>query len=82
MAERLERSEEEIGSSLAESLTGHHRRMFYERHGSLALLMILILFLAPCTCRSVTGLLGSLVGVVLSVAIYDLMPPLWRMCGR
>lgn len=66
---------------MAESLTGHHRT-FYERHRSLALLMILILFLAPFVRLSVTGLLGSLVGVVLSVTAYYLMPPLWRMCGR
>ena len=67
---------------MAESLTGHHRRTFYERHRSLALLMILILFLAPFVRLSVTDLLGSLVGVVLSVAAYYLMPLLWRMCGR
>jgi hypothetical protein len=67
---------------LAESLTAHHPCTFYEPHRSLVLLVILILFLAPFVGLSVTDLLGSLVGVVLSVAASYLMPPLWRMCGR
>ena len=70
------------GLSLSESLTGDHRRGFYERHRSLAVLMILILFLAPFAGLYVTGLLGAAIGVVLSVAAYYLMPPLWRMIGR
>ncbi|HEX5645435.1 MAG TPA: hypothetical protein VFX56_00580 [Nitrospira sp.] len=70
------------GLSFTESLTGHHRRTFYERHRSLAVLMILILFLAPFAGLYVTGLLGSVVGVVLSVAAYYLMPPLWLLLGR
>jgi hypothetical protein len=68
--------------SFTESLTGHHRRTFYEGHRSLAVLMILILFLAPFAGLYVTGLLGSVVGVVLSVAAYYLMPLLWRLVGR
>lgn len=44
--------------------------------------MILILFLAPFAGLYVTGLLGSVVGVVLSVAAYYLMPLLWRLVGR
>jgi hypothetical protein len=69
------------GLSVTESLTGHHRRQFYELHRSLGLLMVLILFLAPFAGLHVTGLLGSVVGVVLSVVVYYLMPPLWRMFG-
>ena len=68
--------------SFAEALTGHHRRRFYEHHRSLALLMILILLLAPFAGLYVTGLLGSVFGVVLSVVAYYLMPPLWLMLGR
>ena len=68
--------------SFSESLTTDHRRMFYERHRSLAVLMILILFLAPFAGLYVTGLLGSVVGVVLSVAAYYLVPPLWLTFGR
>ena len=70
------------GLSFPESLTGHHRRTFYERHRSLALLMILILFLAPFAGLYVTGLLGSVVGVVLSITAYYLMPLLWSMFSR
>lgn len=70
------------GPSFTESLTGHHHRTFYERHRSLPLLMMLIFFLAPFAGLSVTGLLGSVVGVVLSVAAYYLVPPLWLMFGR
>ena len=70
------------GLSFAESLTGHHRRTFYERHRSLAVLMILILFLAPFAGIYVTGLLGAVLGVVLSVAAYFLLPPLWLLLGR
>lgn len=70
------------GLSFSESFTGDHRRTFYERHRSLAVVMILTLFLAPFAGLYVTGLLGSVVGVVLSVAAYYLMPPLWGMVGR
>jgi fatty-acid desaturase len=63
--------------SFFESLTSDHRRRFYERHRSLALLLILILVLAPFAGLYVTGLLGSVVGVLLSVAAYYLTPPLW-----
>ena len=70
------------GLSLAESLTADHRRTFYERHRSLAILMILILFLAPFAGLYITGLLGAVTGVGLSVAAYVLLPPLWLLLGR
>ena len=70
------------GPSFSESLTADHRRTFYERHRSLAVLMILILFLAPFAGLYVTGLLGSMIGVGLSVAAYFLLPPLWLLFGR
>ncbi len=41
--------------------------------------MILILLLAPFAGLYVTGLLGSVIGVLLSVAAYYLTPPLWIM---
>lgn len=65
--------------SFFESLTSDHRRRFYEQHRSLALLMILLLLLAPFIGLYVTGLLGSVLGVLLSVAAYFLMPPFWIM---
>jgi thiamine transporter ThiT len=65
--------------SFFESLTGDHRRRFYEQHRSLALLMILILLVAPFAGLYVTGLVGSVLGVLLSVIAYYLTPPLWIM---
>ncbi len=65
--------------SFFESLTSDHRRRFYECHRRLALFMILIVLLAPFAGLYVTGLLGSVVGVLLSVAAYYLTPPLWIM---
>jgi hypothetical protein len=64
------------------SLTSDYRRKFYEGHRGLALLMILILFLAPFAGLYVTGLLGSVLGVLLSVAAYYLTPSLWLLLGR
>jgi thiamine transporter ThiT len=65
--------------SFFESLTSDHRRRFYEHHRSLALLLILVLLLAPFAGLYVTGLLGLVVGVLLSGAAYYLTPPLWIM---
>jgi len=68
--------------SFAEALNGEHRRRFYERHRSLALMMILILLLAPFAGLYVTGLLGVVVGLVLSVAAYYLIPLFSVLLGR
>jgi hypothetical protein len=67
---------------VTESLTSDYRRKFYEGHRPIALLMILILFLAPFVGLYVTGLLGSVLGVLLSVAAYYLTPSLWLLLGR
>jgi len=63
--------------SFADSLSGDHRRRFYEGHQSIALLMILIVFLSPFAGLYVTGLFGAVLGVLLSVAAYYLTPYLW-----
>lgn len=63
--------------SFTDSLKSDQRRNFYERHQSIAILMILIVFLAPFAGLYVTGLLGAVVGVVLSVACYYLTPYTW-----
>lgn len=63
--------------SFADSLSGDHRRRFYEGHRSIALLMILIVFLSPFAGLYVTGLFGAVLGVLLSVAAYYLTPYLW-----
>jgi len=68
--------------SIAEALSGDYRQRFYEGHRSLALLMILILLLAPFAGLYVTGLLGAILGIVSSVAAYYLVPLLGLVLGR
>lgn len=63
--------------SFIESLSSDHRRAFYEGHRSLALWMILIVFLAPFAGLYVASLLGAAVGVLLSFAAFYFTPYLW-----
>ena len=60
-----------------DSFNSEHRRRFYEGHRSLALLMILIVFLSPFAGLYVAGLFGAVIGVLLSFAAYYLTPYLW-----
>ncbi len=60
-----------------DSLKLDQRRRFYERHRSVAMTMIAIVFLLPFAGLYVTGLLGAVGGVLLSVAMYYLTPYLW-----
>ena len=60
-----------------ESFNSDHRRRFYEGHRSLALLMILIVFLSPFAGLYVVSLFGAVIGVLLSFAAYYLAPYLW-----
>lgn len=53
------------------------RRKFYEDHRSLALFMILVVFAAPFAGLYVAGLLGVVIGVLVSAAAYVLIPLLW-----
>jgi hypothetical protein len=65
-----------VGSELSftDSLRSDHRRNFYEGHRSIAILMILIVFLFPFAGLYVTGLFGAVLGMLLSVAAYYLTP--------
>ena len=63
--------------SFTDSLQSGQRRDFYERHQSIAIVMILIVFMAPFAGLYVTGLLGAVIGVVLSVSCYYLTPYAW-----
>lgn len=65
------------GLSLMDSFNSEHRRRFYEGHRSLALLMILIVFLSPFAGLYVAALFGAVIGVLLSFAAYYLTPYLW-----
>ena len=60
--------------SFTDSLTSDERRNFYERHRSIAIVMILIVFLLPFAGLYVTGLFGAVLGVLVSVASYCLTP--------
>lgn len=65
------------GMSFADSLKSEERRRFYEQHRSVAILMIVIVFLSPFAGLYVTGLFGAVLGVVVSVACYYLAPYVW-----
>jgi hypothetical protein len=67
--------------SFIESLNSERRRRFYEGHRSLALLMILIVFLSPFAGLYVASLFGAVVGVLLSFAAYYLAPFIWCKIG-
>ena len=64
-------------SNSASSFSAEARRRFYEDHRSLALFMILIVFVAPFAGLYVAGLLGVGIGVLLSAAAYVVLPWLW-----
>lgn len=53
------------------------RRRFYEDHRSLALFMILFVFAAPFAGLYVAGILGVVIGVLVSAAAYVLIPWIW-----
>lgn len=60
--------------SFTDSLKEHQRNEFYERHKSIAVAMILVVFLLPFVGLFITGLFGAVLGVVVSVLAYYLTP--------
>jgi hypothetical protein len=60
-----------------ESFNSEYRRRFYEGHRSLALLMVLIVFLSPFAGLYVANLFGAVLGVLISFVAYYLTPYLW-----
>jgi hypothetical protein len=69
-------------SDSAGSFSAEARRTFYEAHRSLALFMILIVFVAPFAGLYVAGPLGVVFGVLVSAAAYLLTPCLWKWIGN
>lgn len=63
------------------SFNSECRRRFYEGHRSLALLLILIVFLSPFAGLYVASIFGAVIGVLLSFAAYYLTPFIWRTIG-
>lgn len=63
------------------SLSAESRRAFYEAHPSIALFMLLVVLAAPFAGLYVAGLLGVVIGVLLSAGAYVLTPPAWKWIG-
>ena len=63
------------------SFSAESRRAFYEGHRSLALFMLLVVFTAPFAGLYVAGLLGVVIGVVVSAVAYVLTPSVWKWIG-
>jgi uncharacterized membrane protein len=57
------------------------RRAFYEAHPSIALFMLLVVLMAPFAGLYVAGLLGVVIGVLVSAAAYMLTPLAWKWIG-
>ncbi len=68
-------------SDSATSFSAEARRTFYEAHRSLALFMLLVVFAAPFAGLYVAGLLGVVIGVLVSAAAYVLAPSVWKWIG-
>lgn len=68
-------------SKRSHSLSAESRRAFYEAHPSIALFMLLVVAAAPFAGLYVAGLLGVVIGVLVSAAAYVLAPPTWKWVG-
>lgn len=68
-------------SRVTNSFTTDSRRAFYEAHPSIALFMLLVVLAAPFAGLYVAGLLGVVVGVLVSAAAYVLTPCVWKWIG-
>ncbi len=60
--------------SFSDSLKSDQRQSFYERNKTIAIAMILAVFLMPFAGVYVQGLFGAVCGVVFSIAAYYLTP--------
>ena len=63
------------------SFSAESRRAFYEAHPSIALFMLLVVLAAPFAGLYVAGLLGVVVGVLVSAVAYVLTPCFWKWIG-
>ena len=60
--------------SLSDSLKSVQRQAFYEGHKDIALIMIFVVFLFPLFGVYISGLLGAVLGMLLSTITYFLTP--------
>lgn len=70
-----------FGNSFTDSFNSDDRRRCYEGHRSLALLMILFVFLSPFAGLFVANLSGAVIGLLLTFATYYLTPYLRLKIG-
>ena len=63
-----------LDSSFKGLLTSERRRDFYERHKSIAVLMILIVFISPIFGVFLEGVPGLLLGAIVPIVGYYLLP--------
>ena len=63
-----------VERSFKDSITAERRRDFYERHKPLAVLMVLIVFSCPILGVFLKGVPGLILGVVIPVVGYYLIP--------
>ena len=66
-----------LDPSFKSSLTSERRRDFYERHKSIAVLMVLIVFISPILGVFLEGVPGLLVGAIVPIVGYYLLPYLF-----
>lgn len=64
-----------------DSFSAESRRAFYEAHPSIALFLLVVVCAAPFAGLWVAGLLGVVIGVLVSAAAYILTPSLWTWFG-
>jgi uncharacterized membrane protein len=63
------------------SFSSEARHTFYEGHRLIALFMLLVVFAAPFAGLYVAGLIGVVIGVLVSAAAYVLTPSVWKWIG-
>ena len=63
--------------SFTDALTSETRQAFYDRHGSAAHIMHLVLFLVPIAGYFIRGMVGVVLGLTLFMLGYYLLPYVW-----
>ena len=68
--------------SFIDSLKTAQRKVFYEAHKDIALVMVLVVFLLPIFGVYVSGLLGAALAMLISIAAYFLTPYVTLKLGK
>ncbi len=67
--------------SFIDSLKSESRKYFYEHHETVAIAMVLVVFLLPLIGAFSRGLSGAATGAVISTVTYYLMPYITHRFG-